>query len=164
MNKRYFLGIMGCLALGLPGCVEVVSKKTPPPATISIPDGATPLPTEAPPPIPEGGTTMGKPWIAPKCGKKNPKDGFKSGFTWKPKSDGAWKGAVAVVPWWAGEECKVRSGKKTYGMRYKGDIGDIDPRPVHILDGIEGDKLKRNTEVKCGCYFWIIPEPNKRTD
>jgi hypothetical protein len=122
---------------------------------------STPVPT-TPTPTPEPtatATPTAKPMpsILPPCGEKPVMDGLKSGFIWKPKSDGAWRGAVVVLPSWAVDGCSV-NGKK---MRDKGKIED---RPVHILDGVEGASLPKNTVVKCGCYTWKIPDPSKRHD
>lgn len=118
-------------------------------------------PTIAPEPIPN------KPDVSVPCGRKNPQDGAKRGFTWKPESD-TQKWAVAVLPQGiSGEGCSFAG----LPARYKGDIGGAhegtEKRAVTILDGWTGERLKKEhgaIRVRCGCYWWSIPNPSMRVD
>ena len=124
---------------------------------------STPIiaPTIAPEPVePE-------PVVIVPCGRKNPQDGAKRGFTWKPNSD-TQKWAVAVLPQGIpGNECTFAG----LPARYKGDIGGAhegtEKRAVTILDGWTGERLKKEhgpIRVRCGCYWWSIPNPSVRVD
>src|SRR5574343_44277 len=103
-----------------------------------------------------------------KCGRQKAQDGFKVAFVWKPKSDGAFKGSVAVLPEKFLGKCpkltiteKVKGEDKVSVMRNKGNLYG---REVFILDGREGSSLKKNIKLSCGCRYWIIPDPSKRVD
>ena len=102
---------------------------------------------------------------APICGKKNPKDGEKRGFTYKPNSD-TQKWATVVLPPGAHGPCAFAG----IPARDKGIIGGDDgslPRSVHILDGWTGEKLKQEHGpiiVRCDCWSWSIPNPAVRVD
>lgn len=103
-----------------------------------------------------------------KCGRQRAQDGFKVAFVWKPKSDGAFKGSVAVLPEKFLGKCpkltiteKVADKDKVSVMRNKGNLYG---REVFILDGREGNSLKKNIKLSCGCRYWIIPDPSKRVD
>ncbi len=102
------------------------------------------------------------------CGRQKANDGFKVGFVWKPKSDGAFKGSVAVLPERFLGECKqltitekVKGKDKVSVLRNKGTLYG---REVFILDGREGDKVKKNAKLSCGCRYWIINDPSRRVD
>ena len=124
---------------------------TPTPATTPV---ATPTPTHIKaPPLP--------------CGKRNPNDGFKRGFTWKPNSD-TQKWATAVLPPGSHGPCTFAG----LPVRHKGEIGGPHedgtlPREVHILDGWTGERLHeehKNIIVRCDCWSWSIPNPSVRVD
>lgn len=107
-----------------------------------------------------------------KCGRQKTNDGFKTGFVWKPKSDGAFKGAVAVLPERFLNRCdkvttvetaKIKGKTKSITTNFR-NKGDIHGRPVFISDGREGQLYKKNLKLNCGCRFWIINDPAKRND
>ena len=101
------------------------------------------------------------------CGRKDPQDGAKRGFTWKPNSD-TQKWAVAVLPEGIpGDQCTFAG----LSARNKGFIGGAhegtEKRAVTILDGWTGERLKKEhgaIRVRCGCYWWSIPNPAVRVD
>ena len=140
------------------------------PTPISTPTlTATPSPIPSPFPNP-----LASPRPSPEalpspipCGRKNPQDGPKRGFTWKPESD-TQKWAVAVLPEGIpGDKCAFAG----LPARYKGDIGGAhegtEKRAVTILDGWTGERLKKEhgaIRVRCGCYWWSIPNPAVRVD
>lgn len=102
------------------------------------------------------------------CGRQDSTDGFKVGFVWKPKSDGAFKGAVAVLPERFFGQCKeltitekMKGKDKISKLRNK---GSLEGREVFILDGREGASLKKNIRLSCGCRYWIINDPANRVD
>lgn len=127
-----------------------ISILTPTPSPLASP---TANPEALPSPIP--------------CGRKNPQDGAKRGFTWKPNSD-TQKYAVAVLPEGIpGDKCTFAG----LPARNKGFIGGAhegtEKRAVTILDGWTGERLKKEhgaIRVRCGCYWWSIPNPAVRVD
>jgi hypothetical protein len=104
--------------------------------------------------------------IKPACGRKNPKDGFKRGFTYKPNSDTQNWATVVLPPYITTESCTFAG----LDARNKGTIGGengTEKRAVHILDRWTGQKLKEkhgSIIIRCGCYFWSIPNPSIRYD
>lgn len=169
MGKKLTIGLLllvGCTAAELDSLRELATtlqdltkKKATPTPTVE----ATPMavPTMTPTPAPT------KKIDAPPCGKRNPQDGHKRGFTWKPNSD-TQKWATAVLPPGAHGPCKFAG----LDARHKGEIGgehpgDAPAREVHILDRWTGERLKKehgNIIVRCGCWNWSIPNPSVRVD
>jgi hypothetical protein len=125
----------------------------------------TVTPTAAPTPIivvqKEGAPAV-------KCGARNPKDGHKRGFVWKPESD-TQKWAVAILPNDLGPEleCSFAGLKARHKGAHHDEIGTAGTREVHILDGWTGERLEKKhgrIVVRCGCVHWSIPKPSKRVD
>lgn len=103
-----------------------------------------------------------------KCGARNPKDGHKRGFVWKPESD-TQKWAVAILPNELGPEleCSFAGLKARHKGAHHDEIGTAGTRQVHILDGWTGERLEKKhgrIVVRCGCVHWSIPRPSKRVD
>jgi len=138
--------------------LEKAPKPTPSATpTLSPTPTATPSETSTEPPV-----SSVQP---PPCGKLDPKDGFKRGFTWKPNSE-TQKWAVAVLPPGIPGECTIAGLK----ARNKGIIGGDDgslPRSVLILDGWTGERLQKEhgaIVVRCGCWRWSVKTPAERVD
>jgi len=103
-----------------------------------------------------------------KCGARNPKDGHKKGFVWKPNSD-TQKWAVAILPNDLGPEleCSFAGLPARHKGAHHDEIGTAGTRQVHILDGWTGERLEQKhgkIVVRCGCVHWSIPKPSKRVD
>jgi hypothetical protein len=103
-----------------------------------------------------------------KCGARNPVDGPKRGFVWKPESD-TQKWAVAILPNELGPEleCSFAGLPARHKGAHHDEIGTAGTRQVHILDGWTGERLEKKhgkIVVRCGCVHWSIPRPSKRVD
>jgi hypothetical protein len=103
-----------------------------------------------------------------KCGARNPVDGPKRGFVWKPESD-TQKWAVAILPNDLGPEleCSFAGLPARHKGAHHDEIGTAGTRQVHILDGWTGERLEKKhgkIVVRCGCVHWSIPRPSKRVD
>jgi hypothetical protein len=106
--------------------------------------------------------------IEVKCGARNPNDGPKRGFVWKPNSD-TQKWAVAILPNDLGPEleCSFAGLPARHKGAHHDEIGTAGTRQVHILDGWTGERLEKKhgrIVVRCGCVHWSIPRPSKRVD
>lgn len=106
--------------------------------------------------------------VAVKCGARNPKDGHKRGFVWKPNSD-TQKWAVAILPNDLGPEleCTFAGLPARHKGAHHDEIGTAGTRQVHILDGWTGERLEKKHGqiiVRCGCVHWSIPHPSLRFD
>ena len=164
------IGLLGCSVEQIEASSKIFEKlaeelnKQKPEKPIS----ATPIPEIAvsPTPTPETTKLPVSEVQKPECGRKNPQDGFKRGFTYKPNSD-TQKWATAVFPPYITDEECIFAGLKA---RNKGTIGGdngTELRAVHILDGWTGQRLKEThgaIKIRCGCYFWSIPNPSVRVD
>lgn len=174
MGKKLIAGLLlatGCTAAELDSLRELAAtlqeltdKKKPTPTT-AVEVTPAPTPTAIATPTPTLAPT--KEIEPPPCGKRNPQDGHKRGFTWKPNSD-TQKWATAVLPPGAHGPCTFAG----LDARHKGEIGgehpgDAPAREVHILDRWTGERLKKehgNIIVRCGCWNWSIPNPSVRVD
>jgi hypothetical protein len=97
---------------------------------------------------------------AGKCVQKNPQDGVKRGFLWKPDGENL-PGAVVVLPSKM-EAASVEIG--TLKARYKGLHTD---RQVWIFDGRPGKSFAAPAVIartEAGCFEWKIVKPAVRTD
>lgn len=147
---------------------QIQKDKRPPEVATAIPSPTptvTAIPTPSPTPEP---TVHITPVVEPlPCGKRNPQDGHKRGFTWKPNSD-TQKWATAVLPPGTHGPCTFAG----LPARHKGEIGGIHEdgtlaREVHILDRWTGERLKKEHGkiiVRCDCWSWSIPDPSVRVD
>lgn len=133
----------------------------------------TAAPTVAPSPTPTPIVTPqiespSEPVIEPKCGVRNPRDGAKKGFVWKPASD-TQKWAVAILPNEFGPEveCTFAGLPARHKGAHHDEIGTAGTRQVYILDGWTGEKLQKKHGqiiVRCGCVHWSISNPSERVD
>lgn len=97
---------------------------------------------------------------AGKCTQKNPQDGVKRGFLWKPDGENL-PGAVVVLPSKM-EAVSVEVG--TLKARHKGLHTD---RQVWIFDKRSGKSFKApvvTARTATGCYSWKITNPSERVD
>ena len=126
-------------------------------------------PTVAPTPIPSPIVLVdNKEPVEVKCGARNPKDGAKRGFVWKPESD-TQRWAVAILPNEIGPEidCTFAGLPARHKGAHHDEIGNSGTRQVHILDGWTGERLKKKHGqiiVRCGCVHWSIADPSVRVD
>ena len=141
---------------------KTISTPTPTPEPVEPP---VVVPTAAPSPIV---LVEEKEAVEVKCGARNPKDGHKKGFVWKPNSD-TQKWAVAILPNDLGPEleCTFAGLPARHKGAHHDEIGTAGTRQVHILDGWTGEKLEKKHGqiiVRCGCVHWSIPHPSERVD
>jgi hypothetical protein len=95
-----------------------------------------------------------------KCVQKNPQDGVKRGFLWKPDGENL-SGAVVVLPSKM-EAASVEIG--TLKARYKGLHTD---RQVWIFDGRSGKSFTAPVVIvrtAAACYAYKISTPAGRVD
>lgn len=134
----------------LSGCL-VPDPEPPAPAVVIV------TPTVTPTRTPEHQKVIP---FAGKCVSKNPHDGVKRGFLWKPDGENL-PGAVVVLP------SKMEAVSVSVGAlkaRHKGLHTD---RQVWIFDGRPGKSFTAPVVVArtaTGCYEWKIVKPSERAD